>query len=232
MADNIVVIDLFGLPGCGKSLCSHEFAKLLTKNGYHVDELTYNMDHHHNIVARFLLKTLYALLFQISFPRQAQAVNRITKYCLSRDFSFQQQYRNLLYKLYLIRTNRNQFIILDEGIAQAAISIATGTEQSSFTLFQKFLDYIPKDVIYCPVYFETDIKTSLSNMDSRKSNDSRAEKISSVSERVEFLKQFESKVKCLSGISRFTINNDSGLSPSHIALNLYRRLIQSGIIES
>lgn len=233
MANNIVVVDFFGLPGCGKSVCSHELAKLFVQKGFLVDELTYNMDHRHNIFARYLLKTLYALLFQIRFFKQAHAVKMLIKDSLSSESSIiNQQRRNLFYKLYLIYTSRSHFIIMDEGIAQAAISTTTGTEHSSLSLFQKFLDYIPQNVIYCPVYLETDIKTSLSNMASRKSNDSRAEKISSVSEREFFLKQFESKVKCLSDISRFTMKNDGILSPSQMACNLYRKLMKDGIIES
>lgn len=234
MADNIVVFDFFGLPGCGKSVCSHEFAKLLVQEGFHVNELTYNMDHRHNIVARFLWKTLYALLFRIRFSKQAQAVNALLRNCLPPDKSsiINQQRRNLLYKLYLIYTSKIQYIIMDEGIAQAAISITTGSEYSSLALYQKLFDYIPKDVIYCPVYLETDIRTSLSNMASRKSNDSRAEKISSVAEKEKFVKQFELKVECLSDISRFTVKNDSSLSPAKTARNLYGKMVKEEISES
>lgn len=233
MANNIVVFDFFGLPGCGKSVCSHEFSKLMAQDGLRINELTYNMDHRHRILSRFLLKTMYALMFQMKYFKQAQAVKRLLRYYIpNKTFVFNQQLRNVLYKLYLTFTNRCQFVIMDEGFAQAVISITAENQHSPYKLYHQLLECIPEGMAYYPVYIETDINNSISNMDSRKSNGSRAEKISDIDERKDFLKRFESKIKSLSVMSKFTINNDGTLSPFQMARNLYTHLLHIGIIKS
>lgn len=227
MANNIIVIDFFGLPGCGKSVCSHELAKLLQSNGIRVDELTYNMDHHNSMQHRFVLKTIYSLLFLIRYPKQANAINRLIKSCCVTKISYiNKQQRNIFYKLYKTFSNNCQLIIMDEGFVQSAISTTVGTEYSSKKLYKDLLDCFPpqKKVICYPIYIETDIMMTLSNMESRQSNDSHAEKIKCIEERRAFMSAFEYKVKCLSEVSKFTILNDGFVTPNQIAERLYDHL--------
>jgi len=220
MADHLIVLDFFGLPGCGKSVCSHELAKMLSDEGHVVDEITYNMDHHNSSWKRFILKSLYTTKFVCFNPSVATYIDDlIAKCCKTTNNSKKSQRRNIFYKLHLLKKEKSTIAIMDEGIAQAAISLTVGTGREAGEVFSALLNHLG-NVNYIPIQLVTTIDTSLSNMSMRTTNDSRVEKIDSQADKLSFMTSFQEKINQLSNdkIIRVVVNED--MTPVEVAAHI------------
>ncbi len=71
MADDLnkpIIIDFFGLPGCGKSTVSHMLAEELRKQGKVVSEPSYDTDHKLSQVKRKTNKIISFSTYAVSHP--------------------------------------------------------------------------------------------------------------------------------------------------------------------
>lgn len=222
MANNIIVIDFFGLPGCGKSVISHELARLFESGGININEVSYNMDHRNHPFMRLLKKTcstlLYALFHPILFIDLIKVIG-----CNRSPMNLISQIRNLCYKLFLLHDSKSVFVF-DEGFVQSSISITLGTDKSCSAIFKTILNYIPKGTVYIVVHLKTTIQTSMENMALRKTKDSRVEKMNNINIQKLYMESFEEMTKELSSIANISINVDKTETPTNIAKHIVEKI--------
>lgn len=225
MANNIVLIDFFGLPGCGKSVISHELSELLRNEGLRLGEPTFDMDHHTLKWVRFLKKSFFTYLYQCLYRNKASRLLSILNDCQqNKSFSFNKQKRNLFYKLYLINTSQAQVILMDEGLAQAAISMTVGTNHLASFLLDEFKKALPEDSLYIPILIKSDIEKALSNIQLRETNDSRVEKMKDSNMQRAFMELFLNKVDEISAKTSYSIDATCCEDIHEIAVLLRKKL--------
>lgn len=203
MANNLILIDFFGLPGCGKSVISHELACLFALQGTKVRELSYSMDHHNVHIIRLVKKMFYTLFYAFFYPTLFIRLVKVVKHNRSLTNTFS-QVRNLCYKLFLLH-KANTIVILDEGIAQSSLSIAFGTEDDVIAIYKKLLCFVPRRFDLVTVYLDVSVETALDNMAKRPTNDSRIEKATDAHNRKEQIKAFMDKTNEMSQIADISI---------------------------
>lgn len=173
-----IIIDFFGVPGCGKSTISHELYNDLNKKNYRVIEPTYDLDHNANTYYRKLVKGIYSIIFCMRHPyvswNMAKKVYQNDYFLFNGFFS---QIINLLYKLEIIYGTNSDYIIFDEGIFQTSISLAINTNNKDIVI--ENCNYIMKStkrkVVYHHIYIDTDISIVEERLLSRQKKDSRVD---------------------------------------------------------
>ena len=221
MANNIVVYDFYGLPGCGKSVISHRLAVMLDGK---VREVSYVMDHKHSSFLRFSLKSTYSLLFCLSHRNVAQELCTLVKKCgYNNKNGGRSQRRNLLYKLYLIDKAQptDVALLFDEGLVQASISLAMGGVISANEIYSRIVGCLPFKVELRPVCIDTPIATALHNMTLRNTNDSRVEQISSQEEKIAFLDRFQKQLDSLNVQPFVKVKVENNATPEELAKRLH-----------
>ncbi len=118
-----IVLDFFGLPGCGKSSVSHLLAEELRKLGKTVYEPSYETDHCSSPVRRKLSKFLCFIMYTINHPIKANRLIHLINSVGNNLF-----HSIVLAMIVIVRTeeiNKHDrgIIILDQGLVQLAISI-------------------------------------------------------------------------------------------------------------
>lgn len=203
MANNLILIDFFGLPGCGKSVVSHELASLFALKGIKVKELSYSMDHHNVHIIRLIKKIFFTLLYAFFYPTSFIRIVKVVKHNRSLTNTFS-QIRNLCYKLFLLH-KANSIVILDEGFVQSSLSIAFGTEDDVIAIYKNLRNFVSRRFDLVTVYLDVSVETALDNMAMRPTNDSRIEKTTGAHTRKEQIRAFMDKINEMSQIADISI---------------------------
>lgn len=195
MADDMIrplVLEFYGLPGCGKSTVSHKLAEELRKLDYNVYEPSYVIDRiKGGSLVRKLNKILMLCLYRIFNGKRYFLVKDIVANNGYVGLSCLSQEANLIYKFKTYKSSLTADIIIwDQGLVQSAISLSTNGIVSSSDNYMALREVCRESYVY-PIYMKCDIDTSLKRMDSRKSNDSRVEKLKTEKEKLAMLKIIE-----------------------------------------
>lgn len=127
------IIDLYGLPGSGKSTISHLAADKLREEGYIVKEPSWKLDMDSSGLKRRFHKVLLSLQFALVNPAKNHALVKILKAVKNSETSFFKMWINFAYTLCSIkRTKKADFVIMDEGIAQAVLSLYLYSSEQEF----------------------------------------------------------------------------------------------------
>ena len=180
--NNTIFLEFYGLPGCGKSTISHKIAKLLRIQGYRIFEPTYILDHNYSSSKRKLLKTLFTLEYFIYNPI---SFLRLLFLVISNGYKRKDilsQVVNIAYKLAFYRNTNSDYIIMDEGLTQSAISLSQSKKKSSVNN-EKILYDFSKNRKVIKIYINVSTEEALNRLSKRNKHDSRIEKINDYSER-------------------------------------------------
>lgn len=124
---NTVVIDYYGIPGSGKTTYSHQLAEEYRANGKKVVEPSYNLDHKKSRIGRKITKLFMAMHITVwNFQRAKAVVALVKDNGYTKENGFFNQCVNILTKIYALKKHSNKcdYIIFDEGLAQSAISLS------------------------------------------------------------------------------------------------------------
>ncbi|WP_279122471.1 hypothetical protein [Holdemania filiformis] len=177
-----VIIDFFGLPGCGKSTISHLLAGRI--NYRDVFEPSYISDHYWTANKRKIVKAMRTLYVALRFNKVIRGMISIIKANQIEDLhTLISEVINISDKTYSIlkKANSDCYIMFDEGIAQAAISLSLNQKRSSLQNYNELLRVIGlrrENILL--VYLDEEISTALVRMEKRTSNDSRVEKTNNI----------------------------------------------------
>ena len=194
-----MVLDFFGLPGCGKSTVSHLLAIKLRKEGYKVYEPSYDLDHTMNAVKRKVVKMCQYIVYVILHPIKAKKIDALIKQNGYEDFSEKlSQCINIVSKFNAIDKNGYDFIIFDEGFFQAAVSLSLVNDRVlSFENLHMMLDAVDPTIRICGVYIQVSKDVSLERMSKRGEKNSRIDAQTNESVKLRLLENFSENCKKL-----------------------------------
>ena len=192
-----VLIDFIGTPGSGKSTISHEIALKLKSSGFTVSEPTYNSERAQSAKARIIKKLTATVFCTLNVKKSPLKIfKRIDKSCFSSGKERFKQYVNLCHVISSISAcKKSDFIIADQGIAQAAVSLCNHCD----------INRIPTDIVSAlaskaniaptVIYITTgDIKRNLDYLASRSGGASRVDKIKSDEGKIAALLEIQSVI--------------------------------------
>lgn len=170
-------IDFFGMPGSGKTTIAHQVVAELKNRGYSVNDYPIYIGNSASSMVRMLTKlkaTVVFSIFHFSFifnffrDLEKNQFNSITEAC--------KQWVNICYIImeYKKISAKYDFIIFDQGIAQAAISLTVNSKkQEAAYILKKLL----KEVKTIPhfIFIDVDTDTALNRQNNRKNGKSRVE---------------------------------------------------------
>ena len=189
----MVHIEFYGLPGCSKSTVSHILADIMRREGFKVIEPSYDLDHKTGRASRKLIKTAQMLAYSVTNPSKAAQIKKLV---LNNGYSGSAaipQISNIIQKLCVYEKQRNaaDICIWDQGIVQAAVSLAVTGNISSAENEAAIVSMLPAGIRIIKVYICDDIDTVKARMAKRATNDSRVEKLTDERAKDELLSGFE-----------------------------------------
>lgn len=203
--ENTVIIDFFGLPGCGKSTRAHLLAQKLRENGKSVAEPSYTIDHEYSLAFRKIVKMVYMVRHYISYPNEARQIVELIK---ENGYNHViMQYVNIAYKLIKCKTEKCDYIIFDEGFCQSAISLSVNSGINT-NRCRTFFELLLHCQWYIPVFVNVNSDVAMARMKLRKEKDSRIEKLKDNHKRVALMEAYVQSVSELS-YDCLTLNGES-----------------------
>lgn len=173
-------IEFFGIPGSGKSTISKELVNQMSKM-FKVSSPSYDIVFKHGVLIRTMIKFYRLFVFFLCHPlklRKLIALIRNNKYT---GIAGLKMLLNGIQKLYYYSLKKYDYVILDEGLTQFAISLSVFNYDKSYINEKIMREIIGNNDMYTiiKIYINSDAEQALKKLDSRHSNKSRVEKISS-----------------------------------------------------
>lgn len=194
-----MIIDFYGIPGCGKSTASHLLADLYRKKGKSVSEPTYKLDHDNNVYTRKLKKLLITMIWSLLHPRKLYSIYRILA---NNNLSFSEllsEMMSIIVKAHYVENKKNHdYVIYDEGLTQTVVSLRNVDTKQINKELQLFETVIYDDESVYRVYIKESINTAFYRMNHRSTNDSRVEKEKSLNKKIEMMKSYQERCDSVS----------------------------------
>lgn len=169
------ILDFFGLPGSGKTTIAHMIACQLKENGYKTQENIYHINNEYSLVRRILVKVFYTITFTLkNFIYMIQLFLMLEKKSAFINWKgLIKQWVNVCFVLTAInKKNNSHFIIADQGIVQAAISLAMYSGKTSvIDIYMKLCEQVVIPIKY--VYVEIDVSTDMERLKFRENRNSK-----------------------------------------------------------
>ncbi len=185
-----IFIEFYGLPGSGKSTLSHNLAGELRNRGFYVKEASYEIDKHGPFLRRIykFLVCSYWLFFHHSCYAGAKDLVRENGYVGKEAFL------HVINVIQIIgiynRNTESDFILLDQGLIQAAISLSVNGKIAAYENFVRLV-HLTEDVEPSKsIFVDVDVETSLQRMHKRSTNYSRVEKLRDDKKKLEMMASF------------------------------------------
>lgn len=187
-----VHIEFYGLPGCGKSTISERIAKRFESNGISVLQASAKTGNETGKVKRVLIKLARTLTVSKNYKQDMLLFREIVN---NNGYSSYQdvfkQVINLAQKDYYYKKKSDSLFMWDEGLLQAAISLSVNNSRDCSKNVSELLEIVQNGARIIPVYLKMPIDSAISNMNQRRTNNSRVEKIKDYDSKVLMLKKYE-----------------------------------------
>ena len=161
-----IIIDFFGLPGCGKSTISHLLAEKIDYKK--VFEPSYISDHYWTVRKRTSVKAMRAIYIALRYNKIFRKIISLIKANeIEGIHTIACEIINITDKIYSIIKKRkdNCYIVFDEGIAQIAISLSLNQKKGASENYYELLKVIElESEKILLVYLEEDTSTALMRM--------------------------------------------------------------------
>lgn len=182
MESDLIFLEFYGLPGCGKSTVSHIVAKKLAEGGKTVSEPTYDTDHKSSAKVRKVKKFLKLFRYALIHPKKYRALKKLVSRNGYGGKNGLKQCANITNKLLAYEKAETGFVIFDEGLTQSAISLSQEKEGKVISSENEKILYglcgnkcRPENVKKIHIRVKADV--ALARMEGRDVHDSRIEKM-------------------------------------------------------
>ncbi len=195
-------IELYGLPGCGKSTLSHIVAERLRKEGHLVEEPSYDIDHQHPLPKR-VKKFAVGGIWLVFHHRQYRHIWEIVKNNGYKGVTAFTMTVNVIQKMRIYNDRKSaEIIFLDQGLIQACVSLSTNGVMKAKENYERLLVMMPNATTALRIYIDVDEQTAIDRMSKRATNDSRVEKMKDENSKLEMLKHFREEIASIREIAR------------------------------
>lgn len=190
-----VHVELYGLPGSGKSTTSKILAGLLRQQGYDVKEPSAEIDSF-GAFRRVLTKVFRTASFYWAHPDLWHGAKKLVQRNGYTGLSKWPQLVNIAQKFHVYCSNVTPCIyVWDEGMVQAAISLSVGGTLASPENEHWFRKFIPDELVIIKIYIETPMEIVRIRLANRNGRHSRVEKAHDETKKEELLRKFEQACK-------------------------------------
>lgn len=195
-----IILDFYGLPGSGKTTKAHEIAERYRSQGMRVSEPSYEYDHRMGRYERKIKKTMAAVKVLVRCPKcfcRLVWIARRNGYGLRNGIL--NQVINISTKLEAVKKyGRNcDYIVFDEGLAQAAVSLSVNSSLSSKKNLRLILNELDGEFKIMLQKTELDIAEALSRIEQRGTADTRIEKLRSGEEKGQWMMEYKRAVDAI-----------------------------------
>ena len=197
MASNLktVYLDFYGLPGSGKTTLLKEVVGRLRERGYSVTTPGYDIVHRMSSKQRKLKKVVVTGIYSLTHPRKIMQICRLIK---ENEYGFKRgiaQYINIAMNLYYFEVcyEKYDYAIFDQGITQAAISLAVNSERNANDVKEKLETLLNKKIQITSLYVRAKQDVVLERLSNRVIHGSRVEKEPDFEKKKQLLCRFEEK---------------------------------------
>ena len=220
-----MIIDFYGIPGCGKSTVSHILAELYRRNGNSVSEPTYELDHDNSAISRKVKKLLIAATWPLLHPKKAYCIFAILLRNKLHFYEVLSEMMSIIVKAYYVeKAKQYSNMIFDEGLTQSVISFPNIDVKQVGEELQLLENTIyDVDTVVYRVYIKVNIETAFSRMKHRLTNDSRVEKEKSLKKRIEMMNNYQERCDSVNLDNCFVIIGNDG-SAEIIAYDVMTKL--------
>ena len=200
MPMSTVLLDFIGTPGSGKSTVSHEIADILRSQGHSVCEPTYDSEHVQSSKVRIIKKLFATVCCTLSIKKSPYKILcSIDNSCFKTRKEKLKQYINLCHIISCIsKCNKNNFVIADQGVAQAAVSLCNhcNEEQIPIDIVKRIAEKI--GITPYVIYVTTgNTERNLTYLLERSGGASRVDKIDSTNGKVAALEEIQKVINVI-----------------------------------
>ncbi|WP_449536929.1 hypothetical protein [Ferdinandcohnia sp. Marseille-Q9671] len=222
-----IIVDFFGLPGSGKTTIAHLLANKLNENGYEIQENIYYMNNEYSSLKRIVIKTVNTITFTIkNFAYLCDLFSMFSGVTIRNYHEVIKQWVNVCFVLTNVnQTNKKDFVIADQGIIQAAISLSVTYKNVDIeAVIRKLYERVNSPVRH--IYISVELEKDLERLNLRDNGKLRVD-----FEKDEVLQRFQLKViekLCNEVIKSFphTIIDNNGSFQSELT-----SIINTGMLE-
>lgn len=168
-------IEFYGMPGCGKSTISHQVADRLRAEGVSVSEPTYDVDHRYSSIRRKIHKLSSLVKYALENPAKSNVLKNLVRNAGYRGSSAVSMRAVIANKLLVYTHDSAEYVFLDEGLSQSAVSLAD-SGSSSLNNEKCLYDLCDAHTVI-KVYVRVPVDTVMERMKQRDKHDSRIEGI-------------------------------------------------------
>lgn len=170
-------VEFYGLPGSGKSTLSHIVAERLRREGYTVDEPSYDIDHRHPLPK--IIKKLAIGCYWFAFHhKQYFSIWNIVQQNGYKGMEAFKQTVNIILKIRIYNSPKAaEIVMIDQGLIQASVSLSMYGDMKARDNYERLLNLMPNAMAASIFYIEVDEETAMNRMSKRMTNDSRVEKL-------------------------------------------------------
>lgn len=195
---NTIIWDFFGIPGSGKSTASHKSSNEYKELGLKILEPSYELDHNKSKIARKIIKIKYTFFLMLKSPITFLKIYHLTKNNLYTLKNGQlNQIINIAVKIWIIYHYKGKYdyIVFDEGIAQAAISLSVNSHIKASTNLKELLKILSQRINIRFICIDCDLQEALKRIEKRNSRDTRIECLQSKDEKYDLILKYDNAVK-------------------------------------
>lgn len=216
----MIILDFYGLPGSGKSTISHNFADMLRKKGYKVEEPSWKLDMQYSKLRRVLTKLFFSTLYFFYHPFMALKAIKCSGIHQCNFIQKIKYWINISYTLYYMNNVKIDYLIFDEGINQAIISLYSTSSMSNYCDCKKILISNISSMII-NIYVKLSIPNVLNNLEQRIDGNSRVDSMKT-KDKIIFLNKIENICE---NLEKKTLIIENIKSIDALVLELYQTII-------
>lgn len=198
------IIEFYGIPGSGKTTLMKEMAMMLESDGYSVQKKIYEINNEYSNLIRMCIKSLSTLLFTFNnFRFMCFFFSNVKIRGINKFIEIFKQWINISFVLtFMNRSNDCDYVLVDQGIIQAIISISSHNKISHKLMYGELLGRINLPIQF--IYVNTEIENVLNRLDNRQNGKSRAEKINDMKVRKEYLERIQKECLIMESLIKRT----------------------------
>ncbi len=220
----VLFIEFFGLPGCGKSTLSHLLLERLRAVGLKVSEPSYVIDHRRPLLRKIHKLFLGGYYYSLKHGMYKSVYKIVNKNGYRGAECFTQTV-NILQKLATYgKSQTAQIVIWDQGLVQAAISLSLLGKVEAADNLQILFGFLPSTKNIYNVFINVDEELAFERMSKRSTNDSRIEKTKNEEQKSLLFRRFQKGVCSINSIFPM-VEVDGALALENEVEELYGKIV-------